>query len=100
MIGQLTEAEIENLKKQYPRGLFALTADGHIAYFSTPDRKAMNAAMSATTPDAPLAYFESMMADTFVGGSKAILEEDDLFAAAVTVFKDVIETKQATLVKL
>jgi hypothetical protein len=98
IIGQATEAEIANWKKQHG-DIFAISVEDHVAYFKKPDRKTV--AYAATQlKQSPINYVEAILENTFIGGSKDILVKDEYFMAAMTIAEQLLEVKTAELVKL
>ena len=98
LIGQATEAEIAQWKKDF-KDVFSITVEDHIGYFKKPDRKAI-AYASTLLKQSPIDYIESILENTWIGGSKELLTNDDYFLATMGVAEQLIETKTGELVKL
>ena len=98
--GQATEAQIAEWKSKYKYGIYALKVDGHVGYFKNPDRNEVNFAMSKADNDKVLNVFEGLASVTFIGGSKDILEDDQLFIGICQELKVKLEGKRAKLVNL
>lgn len=98
MIGEATPGEIAAWKKTHG-DLFAIKVENHVAYFKKPDRNAI-AYASTLIKESPIKYIESILENTWVGGSKEILTNDDYFLPAMQVAEQLIEVKTAELVKL
>ena len=98
LIGQATPEQIEAWKKEH-KDLFSIQVEGHVGYFKKPGRQVI-AVASTRVKDNPLGYVETILENTFVGGSREIIENDDYFLAAMTTAEKLIEIKTADLVKL
>ena len=99
-IGQLSEKEIADLKEKNKAGIYAISVGGHIAYFRNPTRQDINIAVSQLDQDNPMDYYEGLMRETYVGGSKALMEEDRLYLGAVSQVRKKAEGDKAVLVNL
>ncbi len=98
--GQATDAQIAEWKGRYKHGIYSLEVDGHIGYFKNPDRNEINYAMSKADNDKVLNVFEALASVSFVGGSKDLLEDDQLFVGICQELKVKLEGKRAKLVNL
>jgi hypothetical protein len=98
--GQATDAQIAEWKAKYKYGIYALEVDGHIGYFKNPDRNEFNFAMSKAESDKVLSVFEELANVTFIGGSKELLENDQMFIGISQELKIKMDGKRATLVNL
>jgi hypothetical protein len=98
--GALPADKIAELKAANP-SLYQVEIDGHVAYFKKPNRHDMNCAMSEINDSSkPLDYFESIANLTMLGGSEAILDDDDMFMDLVEILKETLSHKRAVMVKL
>ncbi|PQJ09497.1 hypothetical protein CJD36_019855 [Flavipsychrobacter stenotrophus] len=100
LIGVATEDQIKEWKAKYKYGIYALSVDGHIAYFKNPGRNELNCAMSKADRDKALHVFEELATLTFIGGSNEILTDDQMFIGISQELKVKLEGKKATLVNL
>ena len=100
LIGLATEDQVAAWKKEYPKGIYGLEVDGHIGYFKNPGRAEMNCAMSKVDKDAALDMFEDLAQTTFIGGSEAVLVDDEMFYGIVQQIKVKMEGKKAIMVNL
>jgi hypothetical protein len=100
LIGQEPDAQITSWKLQYPQGVYAVEVDGHIAYFKNPGRPEMNCAMSKANTEAALDMYEDLAQRTFIGGSEALLKDDQMFFGLMQQIKIKMDGKKATLVNL
>lgn len=100
LIGQQSNEQIQKWKQQYKQGIYSIEAGGHIAYFKNPNRHEMNCTMSKASMDAALDMYEELAKLTFIGGSEALLNEDQLFFGLAQQIKVKMEGKKATLVNL
>lgn len=98
LIGQVAQPQIDAWKAEH-KELFSIEVDGHVGYFKKPNRQVIALATSKIK-DNPLGYIETILENTFVGGSREVIENDDFFLAAVTTAEKLIEIKTAELVKL
>ncbi|NDC42008.1 MAG: hypothetical protein EBZ77_10740 [Chitinophagia bacterium] len=100
LTGQATEQQIAEWKARSRYGIYSLEAGGHIGYFKNPDRHELNCAMSKADKDKALDMFAELAALTFLGGSDALLTDDQLFIGICQELKGKLEGKKATLVNL
>ncbi len=98
LTGQATDEQLQAWKKQYG-DVFAIKVDGHIAYFRKPDRKILSYATVAGSKD-PIKFNEILIQNCFIGGSEEIKTNDDLFLSASARIAELIQIKEAELVKL
>ncbi|MDB4497827.1 hypothetical protein N9251_00635 [Gammaproteobacteria bacterium] len=98
LIGQLSDEQISVLKNKY-REIYSVTVDGHIAYLKKPGRQTLSYASSVGTSD-PLKFNELILNECVVGGSDAVKTDDGLFLSVSAKISDLIEIKEADLVKL
>jgi len=96
--GQATPEQVTEWKAKH-KEVFAITVDGHVAYLKKPDRKTIAYASSVGAKD-PIKFNEIMLANCWLGGSEAIKTDDDLFLGASGKLAELIEVKEAELVKL
>ena len=100
LIGAATEAQIAEWKTKHKYGIYAIEVDGHIGYFKNPGRNELNCAMSKADKDKALDMFEELANITFIGGSEAILSNDQMFIGVSQQLKVKLEGKKAKLVNL
>lgn len=98
LIGEVTQEQIDLWKKKH-RDVFSLIVDGHVAYFKKPDRKILSFATAAGSKD-PIKFNEVLMNNCFIGGSEEVKTDDSLFLSASSKLAELIEIKEAELVKL
>ena len=98
--GQATDSQVAEWKARYKYGVYALHAEGHIGYFKNPDRNEINFAMSKADNDKVLNVYEGLASVTFIGGSRELLEDDQLFIGICQELKVKLEGKRAKLVNL
>ena len=98
--GQATDAQIAEWKAKYKYGIYAVEVDGYIGYFKNPGRNELNCAMSKADRDKALNIFEELADLTFIGGSKEILEDDQMFIGISQELKVKLDGKKAKLVNL
>lgn len=97
IIGLATDTQIKEWKEKHI-SLYHIKVGDHIAYFRNPEIADMNIAMSQTTPDSQLAYFQAIFRETKIGGSDAIANEPKLLMGFVEKVKEKLEGEKAELV--
>lgn len=100
LIGQLSPEQVNDLKKKYPQGIYAISVGGHIAYFRNPSRQDINIASSQMDLENPMDYYELLMNETYLEGSKAIIEDDKLYLGSIQIVKKKSDGDKAELVNL
>jgi hypothetical protein len=100
LTGQATEAQIAAWKAKHRYGIYAVEVDGHVGYFKNPGRHELNCAMSKADREKALDVFEELANITFIGGSEALLKDDQMFIGISQELKVKLEGKKATLVNL
>jgi len=98
LTGQATPEQIAEWKSKY-KDVFAITIENHIAYLKSPDRKTMSYASVGGTKD-PIKFNEILLKGCWLGGSSDIQTDDELFFAAGSKLAEIIQVKEAELVKL
>ena len=98
--GQATDGQIAEWKTKHKYGIYAVEVDGHIGYFKNPGRNELNCAMSKADRDKALNIFEELANLTFIGGSKEILDDDQMFIGLSQEIKIKLDGKKAQLVNL
>lgn len=100
LVGSVSPKKTEEWKLKYKAGIYAIEVDGHIAYFKNPNRHELNCAMSKADRDNTLAIYEELANLTFIGGSEAVLTDDQMFLGICQELHLKLEGKKATLVNL
>lgn len=95
---EITQEQIDAWKKQHG-DIYAIKVDGKIAYLKKPDRKTLSFASVAGQKD-PMKFNEIILENCFIGGDEEIKKDDSLFLAASAKIVELIEVKEAELVKL
>ncbi len=98
--GQATEQQIAEWKKKHKYGIYAIEAEGYVAYFKNPGRAELNCAMSRADREKPLDIYEELGRLTFIGGSEEILSDDQIFIGVCQEIKVKLDGKKAQLVNL
>lgn len=99
LIGQASEEQIAQWKKDNPNGVYGIKKDGHIGYVKDPSRGEMNCAMSKASADAAFDMFEELAELTWLGGSEELKRNDRLFRYMVKQLREIIEGEKVELVK-
>jgi hypothetical protein len=100
LTGQASAEQIAAWKTKHKDGIYAITTSGHVAYFKNPGRAELNCAMSKADKERMLDVYEELASLTWIGGSEAILTDDQLFVGACQILKEKLDGKKATLVNL
>ena len=95
---EITQEQIDAWKKQHGE-IYAIKVDGKTAYLKKPDRKTLSFASVAGQKD-PMKFNEIILENCFIGGDEEIKKDDSLFLAASAKIVELIEVKEAELVKL
>ena len=95
---EVTKEQIEEWKAKH-ESVFCIEVDGKKAYLKNPDRKTLSFASSVATSN-PLKFNEILLKGCWLGGDEEIQTNDSLFLSASSKLAEIIEVKEATLVKL
>lgn len=98
LIGEVTPDQIQAWKDKYGQ-IFGIVVDGHIAYLRKPDRRILGFASTAGKTN-NVKFNETLLNNCFIGGSELIKTDDDYFMGACTQLAEIINVKEAELVKL
>lgn len=93
-----TPEQIKEWKQKHGE-IFALTVEGKTAYLKTPDRKTLSYAMTFAQTD-PLKFAESILNNCWIDGDEEIRTNDILFLSVASQLNNLVELKEAELVKL
>ena len=100
LIGQATEAQIDAWKRKHTN-IFAIEADGHVAYFKSPDRQTIGMAMSLSNGGSDGMKFNNLLFDNcWLGGSEEIKTSDRLYLPASAHMRQMIDVAEAQIKKL
>jgi len=97
-MAKITDEQIKAWKKQHG-DIFKLQIEDKVAYLKTPDRKTLSYATSVATKD-PLKFNEIILNNCWLSGDEEIKTDDALFISAGAKLADLIQVKEAELVKL
>lgn len=97
-IGQVTDEQLSQWRTKYGE-IYAIKVDGHICYLRKPDRKILSYASTVGTKD-PIKFNELLLQNCWLGGSEEIKTNDELFLGASAKLSELIQVKEAELVKL
>lgn len=90
--------ELEQFKKEHGE-LSAIKVGDKLGLFKKPDRKTIGAAAAHINTD-PIEYVAIIAENCFVAGDRELLEEDDYFLSLMPMMNDLVQMKEAELVKL
>lgn len=93
-----TKKEITELKARHGQ-LFMITVDDKACVLKKPSRKVLSLASSVATKD-PMKFNEIILKNCWVAGDEEIKTDDDYFLGASSKIAEIIEIKEAELVKL
>lgn len=94
----IDEGQIKIWKKEHG-DVFQLSVDDKVCYLKTPDRKALSYAAAAGASD-PLKFNEIILKSCWLGGDEEIKTNDTLFMSVAAKIPELIQIKEAKLVKL
>ncbi|MBY0244505.1 MAG: hypothetical protein K2Q03_03520 [Sphingobacteriaceae bacterium] len=100
--GQLNAQEVADLKaKQAIAGkqLYEVSAEGHIAYLTTPSRQILGAARLMADGD-QMKFNEIVLENCMVAGSEEFKSSDKLFLGLVPYLSDIVEVAEVRIKKL
>ncbi len=97
-LGQATDEQLSQWRAKYGE-IYAIKVDGHICYLRKPDRKILSYAGTVGTKD-PIKFNELLLQNCWLGGSEDIKTNDELFLGASAKLSELIQVKEAELVKL
>ena len=97
--GQVSEAELTRMKKQYGR-VYEITVDDdgdlYAAYFRRPDMATLSAMTKMAKTD-EIQASKVLLENCFVGGAEEIKTDTTLFLAAVGQLSKIIGSVRATI---
>ncbi len=100
LIGQATEEQIAEWKKQYGE-VWAAVCDGHVAYLKKPSRKALSyASVASNNGKDNIKFIEVIYDDCFIAGSQEFKTNDAFFMGVSKVLTELVEVKEVELGKL
>lgn len=97
---EITPEQIEAWKKAHKNGVWKITVDDKSGYVRKPGREDMKYAMTKLKDGGELAMAEAMLEEMWLGGDVEVLEEDEYFFGACMKIQELIQVKNAELVKL
>lgn len=97
--GQATDDQIAQWKAENIRGVWGIIFSDKIGYFRKPSRDEMKSVATMGQTD-PIGQIETLMNDSWLGGDKAILTDDDYFLGASSTYQDLVAIRTAELKKL
>ena len=97
LIGEVTPAQIQEWKDKYGQ-IFGIIVDGHICYLKKPDRKILGFA-SVAGKVSNVKFNETLLNNCFIGGSEEVKTDDDMFLGACSQLSEIVQMKEAELVK-
>lgn len=95
---EATQEQIAGWKKEYG-DIFKISVDGKDCYLHRPSRKTLAYASSVATKD-PIKFNEIILNGSWIAGDEAIKTDDTLFLSVSAKLAELIEVKEAELVKL
>lgn len=94
----VTQEEIAAWKKQHGE-IFKLTVEDKVAYLKKANRKTLAFATSTASKD-PMKFNEIILNNCWIEGDEEIKTEDSYFLGAMQKLAELIQVKEAELVKL
>ncbi|QDP85195.1 hypothetical protein FNJ88_06310 [Chryseobacterium sp. SNU WT5] len=98
MSKEITQKQIDAWKVEHGE-IFALKIGDKICYLKTPNRKTLSYAAMAGQKD-NMAFNEIILKQCWLGGDEEIQTNDGLFLSASSKLPELIQIKEAELVKL
>ena len=95
---EATKEQIEQWKKQHG-DIFYIRHESKRCYLKKPSRKVLGYAMMVAQQN-PLKFNEVLLNDCWLDGDEEIKTNDDLFLTITSKIAELIEVKEAELVKL
>lgn len=95
---EATKEQIESWKKEHGE-VFKITVDDKSCYLKKPSRKTLAYASSVATKD-PIKFNEIILNGSWLAGDEDIKTNDTLFLSASAKLAELIEVKEAEIVKL
>lgn len=103
LIGEASKEQIEEWKKKhgemYRLSIVDSEENAHVCYLKKPSRKSIGYA-SVGSKSNPIKFNEILLKECFVGGDEEIMKDDDLFLSAGGQLAELIQIREAELVKL
>jgi hypothetical protein len=93
------QQQIDAWKQQHGEVFKLEIEGGHVAFVKKPDRKTMSYASSVASKD-PIKFNEILLNGCWLGGDETIKTNDTLFLSAGQVLGNLMEVKEASLLKL
>ena len=97
-MSEITQKQIDAWKAEHGE-IFALKIGDKICYLKTPNRKTLSYAAMAGQKD-NMAFNEIILKQCWLGGDEEIQTNDGLFLSASSKLPELIQIKEAELVKL
>ena len=98
--GQLSEAEINQLKGKHKLGIYSIKVGGHIGYFREPDIDDLNSMYAAEDNHAIMEMWLVLGEGTFIGGSKELLTNAILFRSTQKRLMEKVRGEESEMVNL
>ena len=97
--GSTVSQEQINAWKAKHGDVYQVSCDGKNAYLKKPDRKTLSYATSVASKD-PIKFNEILLAGCWIGGDEEIKTNDSLFLSVSARLAELIEVKDAEMLKL
>lgn len=92
------ETQIENWKKAHG-DVFKITSEDKVGYIRKPNRNELKSATTLAQTD-PLGFVEIVLENCWLGGDEQLKTDDAYFMGISSQLEQIIEVKQAEIVKL
>jgi len=99
-VAEITQEQIDAWKKEHTKGVHKLTVEDKAGFVRNPNRNDLKYAMTRLKGGGELDMAEALLEEIWLGGDSELLEDDDYFFAAVSQVQDLMQVKNASLVKL
>jgi hypothetical protein len=95
---KIDQEQIDQWKKKHGT-IFLIKVEDKVCYLKKPDRKTLSYAATVGAKD-NLKFNEAILANCWLGGDEEMKTDDSLFLSVSTRLAEIIEIKEAELVKL
>lgn len=94
---EITQEQINSWKGKHG-DVFKVDIEGYTAYLKKPDRKTLG--YVATLANNPIKANETLLENCWLGGDSIIKSNDELFLGVSSKLAEIVQVKQAEIVKL
>jgi hypothetical protein len=96
----VTNDQLEAWKKENKNGIALIQSEGFTAVLRRPTRDDMRELTAKQSGLDPVTFTEVVLDQLWLGGDEEIRTDDPIFFGAMTEIQNILDAKEATLVKL